>query len=447
MPGNLRQPVDHPPYLTRNEFIRFCGISLQTLRSYENAGIVQESTADAGIRCKFYAPEQRQAVEIAKAMRDSRLQMQNVGEKLTSDPDALLDDALEQKAGELRSDRRVLKSLSHLKARCGDYKRLHGYDGLYLRFIPQRWLALLPLPANKTDEGSRMPLAQAISELDAVIQIVGWAPAQSMGMLLDASASPHEANRFLFVELATPPLPAGSNADDPDSGCCFWARPDGSQPPCSREACATCERFGRMPREEERQLWARAWQENPALWDSTLMADELAAPYPDGAWAVCTCRAFGLPEPEGPVAASEPRLMPHETALPLGVTACELPAGVHLCRQFEAGRMEEALEEFSDVLDALGIAEEKDMENASGELPRGWSQAVGQDTLTHVKLPRHAALSAQREHCILIDDEPLPAQQDSIRMELQAWVVLDEYPSAEPSAQKEAPAVCPCRQR
>lgn len=447
MPRNLRQPVNHPPYLTRNDFLGFCGISLQTLRSYENAGIVQESTANAGTRCKFYTPEQRQAVEIAKAMRDSRLQMRDVGEKLTSDPDALLDDALEQKAGELRSNRRVLKSLSHLKARYGYYKELHGYDGLYLHFIPQRWLALLPLPANKADRGSRMPLAQAISGLDAVIQIVGWAPAQSMGMLLDASASPHEANRFLFVELVTPPLPASSNADDPDSGCCFWARPDGSQPPCSWEACTACERFGRMPREEERRLWARAWQENPALWDSTLMAGELAAPYPDGAWAACTCRALGLPEPEGPVAASAPRLMPHETALPLGVTACELPAGVHLCRQFEAERMEEALEEFSDVLDTLGIAEEKDTENASGELPRGWSQAVGQDTLTHVKLPRHAALSAQRERCILIGDEPLPAQQDSIHMELQAWVVLDEYPSAEPSAQKEAPAVCPCRQR
>lgn len=443
----MRQPVDHSPYLTRNEFLGFCDISLQTLRSYENAGIVLEPTAVADARCKLYTPEQRQAVEITKAMRNSRLQMRDVGEKLTSDPDALLDDALEQKAGELRSNRRILKSLSHLKAQYGDYKELHGYDSLYLRFIPHRWSALLPLPANEADGGGRMPLAHAISELDAVIQIVGWAPAQSMGMLLDASASPHEADRFLFMELATPPLPASSNADDPDSGCCFWARPDGSQPPCSWEACAACERFGRMPREEERRLWARAWQENPALWDSTLMADELAVPYPDGAWAACTCRALGLPEPEGPVAASAPHLMPHETALPLGVTACELPAGVHLCRQFEAERMEEALEEFSDVLDTLGIAEEKDMGNASGELPRGWSQAVGQDTLTHVKLPRHAALSAQRERCILIADEPLLPPQGSIRMELQAWVVLDKYPSAEPSAQKEAPADCPNQRR
>lgn len=341
-------------------------------------------------------------------------------------------------------------------------------DGLYLRYIPQQWLALIPARGGREALPGSRSYIQLANELYAVSQVAGWSTTMDFGSIASLTSQIATGTTYATIALASPPMPTVTGALVIDGGCYRVFDGAVTYPQCDGESCFECARFGRVPTQAELDHWKKLEADHPELWNNTVMIDDLEEPYPCGMWSGYTQQAIlarqtGKPynyEDEGRRGPSlRPRLMPQEVKLPAGVTCCVMPAGTYLCRQCDEGGQNTAhsqltgialsmprrvftVEEEIERFNAFEATERKAgppgqrQQKGKGPIiepfaaPRspgdpkmsGWSRMVDQPDIHKLTLPMGTALQPEDGFCIRCNTLPVADPNAPTRYEFSMLV-------------------------
>lgn len=452
-----------PPYLSTSEFLQIAGIGSMSLRRYEERGLCVPAYQGED-RYKYWTLDQLQAVSLIDAMRQNGMSLEDIQSVSEQGREALLDGAYHQRADGIRHQRRGLKSIVHTMRKFSDFEPVEGSEGWYLRYLPLRWMALVPMEPHVPEFPDSETFIKAYARLKAVVEVVGWSDTVMFGAFLSMSRDGSTASRYAYMELASPPMPVTTGSMIVDGGCYRVVAPEANEGVCDGDSCFKCARFGREPRKskgiDEAAEWERAARANPGLWDRTVMAESLAEPYPCGLWSEYTEGrvegvAFGFEDLRGrkPTPTLRPRLMPHEARLPLGVTACVLPAGVHLCRQLPFERQDS---DFPGMLgDLLSLEQHvmtlEDERERAAKMPaegylghdqqkghyvepfaqprsqgdaacEGWYRMLEDDEVRRLVVPTAMALVPDDGFCVTSSNAPLSYDSQTVCQEYQVLV-------------------------
>lgn len=396
--GGRRAP-EISPYLTERDIMRITGLSRTTLRNYERKGIIVPGTTDETGYYKYFTLDDLQVIRLAETMRKAGMANDDIAAVIAEGEEALIIAAYRQAADEIRQTRRRLKAIVHLDRKLGDYRAVSEFgDSWYLRYLPQRWMALLPVKGNRFAMLQHPENIRMYGKLTGVIDAVGWASTMSFGQVINISGE-GTAARFVATELTSPPMPGITGSRIVDGGCYRIEGLNDCNPNCITPHCFECARFGGRPVEDksldvhELREWRDAEQDE-GLWDTTLTVDNYIVqlnasqggePLTASVWDDYVREHYGdrinaqagdghgrAPATSGPRAGRgpgdtqeqclRPARMPHELRLPLGATACMFPAGVYLCKQYPSSTWEGALKEVTEF--AQGLAPQKGVTEA-----------------------------------------------------------------------------------
>lgn len=466
---------DVAPYLLERDITRISNIGRTTFRNYERKGIVSPSATNDSEYYKYYALDDLQTISLAEAMRKAGMQNKEIAEVLQRGEEATILTAYEQSAEEIRQARRRLKAIVHADRKLGDYRAVKDFtDCWYLRYLPRRWMALLPVQGNELRMIPHPLNIHSYGKLTGVIDVVGWAETASFGQLHSINVKDKCDTHFINIELSTPPMPGVTGSNIVDGGCYFRAPFDGvtaTSYPCNTSRCLECARYGAEPINDnglkihELKEWAQAAKDE-SRWNTTLTIDDFCCLKPEKQVPLWT-NYIAENHPELPVESQDmnpqqmsscirPAMMPHEVKLPLGVTACMLPAGVYLCRKFKSNEWDTALEvvdnRLSSITQQTSISQDElaranrlihtmDMVQTSGPFvepfasPRseedpaiaGWYRKISDSDFKHLRLPVDAALTSETGYCIVAANEPLPIRRKEVRMEFQVLVNAEPF--------------------
>ncbi len=381
------------PYLTTKEVLELSDMSRKVLRSCVSEDVVTPRRDSTDSHYDQYTFAQLQDLSLVQAMRQSDVSMSDIAKLVNSPDDSLVKEAYLQTATAIRRNRRMLKSIVHFRRRIARFEPAGVRDGYYLRYLPERWMALLPAAVDLGGLIDADTFTSSLIALKDVVDVVGWSRSMVPAELTSYTADEAHSTSYVCIELASPPMPFITEGRIVDGGC--YRVIDEECCSCDGESCAECARFGRVPTEEELSLWKHIAITGQTI-NRTVLMSEMVEPYATGMWSECTQAACGQKEhcdgrdktacsklagdragnaagnhPDNPasnghdnhmgskvgncagdahaverpihkshgegapphLATVRPRLMPHEVRLPLGVTGCVLPAGVYLCRQ------------------------------------------------------------------------------------------------------------------
>ena len=342
MPKTDASAYGEPPLMSGPAFRDLLGISDVQLRYYRENGILEPLGRSEAPHTLYYAIDQMPLGQLVDALRHNDMGVADIAGVVAQGEEALINCTRQQCAEEIRRIRRRLKAVTNLERTYRDFRAVAGKRGTYLRYLPVRRMALLPIEGDDPCPPDSAQLIAAHRSLDRIVSAVGWSGALSYGVILSLSADMRRASRYAYIELASPPMPVITGSRIVDGGCYSAVAPKSQRMPCHGKNCALCARFGREPEPGERQAWHTTGRREPWRQAGTVMVDQLDAPYEDGMWMHFTQEALGASAPSGDEwhpsapAPSVPRKMPHVSPLPLGATACEFPAGAYLCRNFSA---------------------------------------------------------------------------------------------------------------
>lgn len=461
---NSRMPFGK---LDTNEVAALTNISRKQLGDYVKKGIVEPSCAGKSSRAGMtWSMPQVSMVGNVACLQGAGLSLEEIA-KLANESPKTIDARLRAlRMREVRQGRRRFKSLVLRDMELVDLDPIGTRSSQYLRYIPQRWMALIPL-----EIGGGLTSAHAhesrLVDLLGVAEVVGWATTDLYGAMASLDAAASSATHYQYVVLSSAPEPL-SFGSVPDAGCYFSAGYDKTSCPRGGGLCEECSVFGRFPTNEENFRWNAVRRTNSTLWSRTVMADDLDEPYPTGAWSAYTKHYLaqarggeGLGERAGDVdgVTVKPRMMPHEMRLPMGVTACVLPAGVYLCYQCDDSDYAFALQrmlglasvirrreftladELKASVDATATAGVVDGVNAArGDEPacygdpemRGWHRIVDQEDIRRLVLPTNMALAPEDGFCITCAAMPSLDRNDPVRYETQLLVDASDIAAPPP---------------
>ena len=354
MTGNAGKPEEDRSFVGTSDLMRISGATRNIIEKFKRLKICEPAERDqAGL---LWSPSELSRVEDALTLQDGGASRKRVAqiadEGLTAIDSAIYEQAIKNN----RNSRRTTKS-SALRFRAQQlFDRVGHREGFYLRYMPERWIAIAP-----TQEGlDGLPWSRsfigAFADLKQISQIVGWCPSAEVGSVSSGSFS--DLTRFknwAFLSLASPPMPVVTGDLVIDGGCYYVIDPVLGDPGCDTSRCFECSRFGREPDHNARKRWERVAESSPELWDDVLMAGDMTEPYKHGPWVKFTREALGLPveepgpEPRRPNPTLRPQRMPTVVKLPYGVSAAVIPAGVYLCKQCDQQGQDTALLQLSSV--------------------------------------------------------------------------------------------------
>ena len=385
--------------LSTREAMGFSGITRSALRYYIDKGVVVPLAANAIDEDKRKLQEwdrsQTETLQLAHSLSMNGTTLAQVAGVATEGFEGLLDSAYLEAANAMRRNRRLIKAIVNQKRQSERFRAAGAVKDFYIRYLPQRWLSLIPVSEGHVAAVDRNAYIEKALALKEVVEVVGWSRALSPEVVHSVSANEETETRFAAYELASPPMPMVTEGFVVDGGCYRGVNGSGNLR-CDGLRCQECARFGRSPSSKEESSWKRAELTGKVL-DRTVLADEVAEPYPVGIWHPYTDellrkrRAAGSADDgrrgaddgqrgaddgagkagsadaganggggEAPgngyrktLPAGRPRLMPQENRLPLGVTACELPAGFYLCRQGTYRNEEAMLQRLVGALSAI----------------------------------------------------------------------------------------------
>lgn len=370
-----------------------------------------------------------------------------------------------------RRSRRMLKSIVLYESIRRDYQTVGRRSDSYLRHIPERWLALAPLdPGHEVAPAD--DLARRTTALLGVAQTVGWCVTKVTGIIASISADGSSSTSYAFAQLASPPMPAYTGARVVDGGCYHAFDEDRASLRCDDPDCPNCSRFGRAPTARESFDWRGEADLSPWLWDRTVMAADIEEPYASGVWSQYTRERLARQRAFFPTRRGEmeigpslrPRLMPHEVKLPFGVTACALPAGVHLCCQSEDASVRSSFQRFlgrasvfrqkpftledeksaatrttkpkgADAVENGPVMEHfAQFRDLAGEKEAHWSRDITRPELSRLVVPTMMALFPEDGYCVVCSTIP-PSDRNQIPdLELQLLVDCSEIIAPPPTA-------------
>lgn len=388
MARGRRKAKDIDPYLSTSDFYDISGVTSMTLRTYENNGLIDPAYRSGPDGYKYWTLDQVPLIELIDAMRSGGASVSDIAHTKLLGKSALLESAYACQAARLRRDRRTMKAIVHTRQRYADLQKVENLEGFYLRYLPLRWLAVAPLLPHKPQFSENREFMNTFQGLAKVVSAVGWCETMTFGTLLSLSADGSKASRYAYVELASPPMPETTGSRVIDGGCYRVFDSSFNADACDGSGCSSCSRFGCTPSKDDEYRWGES-AKIPELFDRVLRIEDIAEPIAQGdTWEAfkrsvlergsCADAAKKIEEavaygPRGEaseqVSCAVPCRMPLGVRLPMGVTACSLPAGVHLCKQisFEDSRAKRQFLDFAknlspssrtpqEVADSLGRA-------------------------------------------------------------------------------------------
>lgn len=365
-------------YLSTAELLEIAGITRKALRVYERDGACAPAVTKSDYY-KYWTLEQADEIRQISDLSQSGLSVKEIIAAARAPESSLLELSYIDAVSQQRKDRRRIKSL-WLQRISSEARRalLEVGDSWYLRYLPQRWLALVPVWPHAPELVLPGQFIEAYRRLSEVSQVVGWSASPLTGQLASIDES-GAGTSYIYLQLANAPMPVPIGRRPADSGCYISASGEVNSPLCSARHCAECALFGCVPSEKALKHWAKAERDAAAagydLHDRTVMVDELAEPYLSGAWSVYTKHKLGTDSEAARLGVHgttlRPRLMPHETALPCGVTACVLPQGFYLCKTCPSTSAAKEFDKARGVLEQLDteeITEEHELETVRDAL-------------------------------------------------------------------------------
>lgn len=431
------------------------GISRFRLTSFIRSGIVSPSRASASPQSEMrWTNDQVWLASKVPALLEGGFTLKEIAVLAEEGNDIIEAQLRACYMQKMREGRRGLKDILCRAQETGDVRRVACAEREYLRYIPQRYLALAPMPGSSGFDADARS-ARLIGLLNAA-KTIGWSLADSSGFLSSVSSNGTSSTVYSFATLTSAPMPTFSGIRMVDGGCYFAIDHERGAPGCDGASCAECTRFGREPSQADLFEWQGRADAEPGLWDRTVMVDDLREPYPSGIWSEYTKARLGVGDVDnigsGKSPTVRPRLMPHEVKLPLGITACVIPAGVFLCRQCDGGNQDLAFERMlgqasimsqkpftvQDELEASAKALErtKITEIENGPVPdpfavphitgdpklMGWWREVTNTELQRLSVPTEMALAPEDGYCVMCSTLPGTDRNDPTRYEMQLLV-------------------------
>jgi DNA-binding transcriptional MerR regulator len=378
-------------------------LSRKALRYYDETGLCTPAYVDESNGYHYYSTAQIYNLALIKASSDMGVPINALNDYLGTDDhidfDRLLDRAYLETMEQLRCTRRAIKSIVRCQQIITETEQLGIRNEPYLRYLPERWCAFLPLEDHMNEQSS-IRFARNNVCLKHAIETYGWAGTLQNGTLFSLSQNTHGGSACQFVELSSPPMPEYTGGMIIDGGCYRSAGSNDGCPGCTASTCQGCARVGRTkPDLSERAEQGAASTAAPSLF--TLMMDDMEEPYLTGSWAEFTLRKIA--ERRGQVfdgekqreldmqrgrtmfpetaerwskhkqdthishpthngyrgtPARRPMRMPMTTFLPNGISAGVLPAGIYLCQQHDVRQQASDLANlFSRLISRLPLHE------------------------------------------------------------------------------------------
>ncbi len=415
MARGRRKAKDIDPYLSTSDFYDISGVTSMTLRTYENNNLIEAAYRSEADGYKYWTLDQVPLIELIDTMRSGGASVSDIAQTQLLGKEALLKHAYDCQAAKLRRDRRTMKAIVHTRNRYADLQRVSDFGGGYLRYLPLRWLAIAPLLPHKPQFSENRQFMRTFQNLVKVVAAVGWCPTMTFGTLVSVSADGTRASRYAYVELASPPMPETTGLKVIDGGCYRVFEPSFNADTCDGSNCLSCSRFGSVPSKEDEYRWGEA-SRNPELFDRVLRIEDIAEPIAKGdTWEAFkrsvlaqdsradAAKKLGDSVAYGPrgeasdsASCAVPCRMPLGVRLPAGVTACSLPAGVHLCKQISFEDTA-AKRRFLDFAKSLSPSPRTPQEIADslGSATSPWSEPVDKGPLVEpFAVPRTHGVSA-----------------------------------------------------
>ena len=443
-------------YVLTSDAERLIGASRRKVEEFANKGILNPFGVNAkqSTTKRWTLAQTRSASDFFALKRDG-MTMGDIADLVKQGHLELYLEVERTRAAEARRARRAHRSVSRYLREQRDTAPLIGKQDYYLRYIPQRYCALVPILENNEMPGKPGHI-KLITEAVGVVRAAGWCHAGIIGFLESFSEDGRSTSPYAYIELAAKPDPAPSPTSDIDSGC--YAIFGGSRPPGCEGNCETCLRSGGTPSDRERFSWNAREQMAPDLHKHMVAASSLAEPYPTGPWSSYTRAACGVREEgyddRGEACSVLPRIMPQETPMPLGITACVLPPAVYLCSQYEEGRFKQASGRMCGLASVLAskritreeetathkkltdrilplLEKEARRPDMNGKVPAvglaalaGWFRELESKNLLQLSLLLGAALEPEDGYCVICEELPPRMTNDAPRYEAQ--ILLDK---------------------
>lgn len=449
MKGNASKFKAGTP-LNTQDVTRLANTSRRVLDRYEQTGLLVPRRPSGSAKAKKqWSIEQAKTTDYIRVLQHADMSIEEIAALSDSGLSPFLGTVQRQCAQDMRNARRQMKASLKDERRCKRAQLIGAREHLYLRSLPQRWLALAPIGSVADTLPDPGGYARLYVDLYSVAHVVGWAPTGGTGVLASVPEDPSAPlAAYAYIELASPPMPVPARGELLDGGCYRSIAGEDCAFACDGD-CSLCTHFGRQPSTEEQFRWKEWESENPGLWDHVLMAADMQRPYPYGVWSDAPVRA------DDPLSAAafRPRLMPHAVRLPLGITACSLPEGIYLacqCSEDEEARTYQRLmgatmaiprRRFTDAderaLHARLSAEAGAQRGRGDDSPHqplfaqtgvtnltmpGWVREVDLADLHKLTIPVNMALPPQTGFCVTYSTLQVHGRNDVPRLELRILV-------------------------
>lgn len=450
-----QRKISHEGFTT-SEAGALTAIPRHNLKAYIENGIITPARASDSPQSEYrLTPYQVWIASQVPALTHAGMSLSEIAELVSQGTRAFCSQLQEVSMREMREGRRRMKDATYHAREFEDQVGV-GCEDDYVRYIPQRYFALAPIISDDP-LGDKRILHQRFIELAQVAHIAGWSYTESSGILVSMSAHGSSYTVYAFRALTSPPMPTPTGMRAIDGGCYRTLAGKQEDSECDGRSCEKCARFGREMLASDKFMSEDSRETDPALWSRTVMADSLDKPYPTGLWSDSPASPNNPGEGEASgvnqkSATVRPRLMPHMTKLPLGITACVMPAHVYLCSRRESDardaiermmgqasmlpqRVFTVKEEITtsklismsagreSPIDQTPIPDPFTLSHAIGDADlMGWWRELNARELKELAIPTNMALTPEDGYCIVCTTLPSNSQSDPIRYETQILV-------------------------
>ena len=257
------------------------GISRHSLRHYNELNIINPAYVNKRNGYRYYGSDQIDEIMLAKTAFSSGETAEDISSYFKPDHielDRLLASAHSKASEQMRDMRRLLESIALLKRASDNMSVAASGDGapidaFYLRYIPERIVAVMPLPLGEPRPLSTIRL---VDYLRRAAHACGWVDTIIDGTLSFELGS-FPARECLFVELASAPMPQARHDFDVDGGCYWMAEGFSDCDKAGTDACRTCARMGGR--------WPESAEIRNASFPPITLLEQEGMTYLSGPWA------------------------------------------------------------------------------------------------------------------------------------------------------------------